>query len=54
MTWADGSGKGSYLMMFCLLRLIYDLCYELVLIMIFGFLSETGWEMFLAWPLGEF
>lgn len=52
MTQADRSGKGNYLTMVCLFDLIYDVCYELV-IMEFGSISETGWGM-LTWPLGEF
>lgn len=43
LTEADRSGKRNYLTMFCLLDLIYDVCYELVVIMEFGSLSETGW-----------
>lgn len=43
LTEADRSGKHNYLTIFCLLDLIYDVCYELVVIMEFGSLSETGW-----------
>lgn len=43
MTWADRSGKGNYLTIFCLSDLIYDVCYELVVIVEFGSISETGW-----------
>lgn len=43
LTEADRSGKRNYLTIFCLLDLIYDVCYELVVIMEFGSLSETEW-----------
>lgn len=42
MTQADRSGEGNYLTIFFLLDLIYDVCYELVVIMGFGSISETG------------
>lgn len=54
MTQADRSGKGNYLTVFCLFDLIYDACFELVVIMEFGSISETGWGMFLTRPLAEF
>lgn len=54
MTWTDRSDKGNYLTVFCLFGLIYDVCYELAVIMEFGSISETGWGMFLTQPLGEF
>ena len=43
MRWADRSGKGNYLTIFCLFDLICDVCYELVVIMEFGSISESGW-----------
>lgn len=43
MTQADRPGKGNYLTIFCLLGLIYDACCELVVIVDFGYISETGW-----------
>lgn len=42
MTWVDESGKGNYLMMFCLFCLIYDVCYELVLIMKYVSFQKLG------------
>lgn len=53
MIWADGSGKGSYLMTFRQADLMYDVCSELVVIVEFGSISETGWGMFLTQALGE-
>lgn len=35
--------RGVYLTIFCLFGLIYDVCYELAVIMEFGSVSETGW-----------
>lgn len=37
------SDEGSYLTVFCLFGLIYDVCYELAVIVEFGSVSETGW-----------
>lgn len=41
-------------MTFCLFDLTYDVCYELVVIMEFGSISETGWGDVLTQSLGEF
>lgn len=43
MTRAGRSSEGNYLTVFCLCDLIYDFCYELVVILEFGSISETGW-----------
>lgn len=43
MTQADRPGEGNYLTILCLLDLIYDACCELVVIVDFGYISETGW-----------
>lgn len=55
VTRADISDGGNYLTVFCLFGLLYDVCYELAVIMEFGSISETGWGyMLLTQPLGEF
>lgn len=47
--------RGNYLTVFCLFGLLYDVCYELAVIMEFGSISGTGWGyMFLTQPLGKF
>lgn len=55
VTRADISDGGNYLTVVCMFGLLYDVCYELAVIMEFGSISETGWGyMFLTQPLGEF
>lgn len=55
VTRADISDGGNYLTVFCMFGLLYDVCYELAVIMEFGSISETGWgDMFVTQPLGEF